>query len=496
MSKFRFWILKFMVFSKIEHFLFRNKTVGQTIAKNTFWLIFGEIMGRILRTGVVIYAARVLGAECWGVFSYAITFAALFAIFSDIGLSSVLTKEAAKNPTERHRYFSTILAVKLVLIFIVSLAVLFVMPLLTKIPLSRSLVFFVVLLLIFDSLRNFGCALFRAIEKMEREALTNIVTQAVILILGLVVLRKFPSPENLALTYAIGSASGLIVAVFFLAPYLGKIFSYFDRTILKPIINAAWLFGLSGVLGAVMLNTDIIMIGWFKDATAVGFYSAAQKPVFLLYMIPSFIAGALFPSFSRFAQANNEKFRALLEKGLSIVFLLSFPFSIGLFLTSGQVINLLFGVAHGPAISVLQILSLTFITAYTTALISNAIFAYGRYKIFLGYAAIGALGNVVLNALLIPLWGISGAAVATVITQILSTGYAGFKLKRINNFSILNYLPKMIISTIIMGVSVILLRYLNLSVLAIIPIAATIYLTTLVLFKEKMIAQFKTALKS
>ena len=175
---------------------------------------------------------------------------------------------------------------------------------------------------------------------------------------------------------------------------------------------------------------------------------------------------------------------------------MSFPFSIGLFLTSGQVINLLFGAAYEPAILTLQILSLTFITAYTTALICNAIFAYGQYKIFLGYAAIGALGNVVLNTLLIPLWGISGAAVATVVTQILSTGYAGFKLKRINNFSILNYLPKIIISTIIMGASVALLQYLNLSILAIIPIAAIIYLMALILFKEKIIFQFKNIIKS
>ena len=483
------------MFNRIKEFLFKNQTVRQTIAKNTFWLSFGEIAGRILRTGVVIYAARVLGVEGWGIFSYAITFAALFTIFSDIGLSSVLTKEVAKNPGEQHRYFSTIFIIKSVLLIVFFLTVMFFVPYLSRIPISKTLLLFVALILVFDSLRNFGNALFRAAEKMEREALTNIVTQAVILILGLVILLNFPSPEGLAFAYAVGSASGLIVALPFLLPFLGKIFSHFDKTLLKPIINAAWSFGLMGLLGVVMLNTDTIMLGWFKNAEAVGFYSAAQRPIFLLYIIPSLIAGAFFPSFSRFAQTNNERFRTLLEKGLSFVFLLSLPFSVGLFLISSQAINLLFGAAYAPAILTLQILSSTLIVAYTSTLICNALFAYGRYKILVNCAVIGALGNVILNALLIPLWGINGAAIATVIAQILSFGYAGLKFKKINNFSVLKYLPKTIVATIVMVAFVILFQYLKLPVLITISFAGVIYFSALILLKERIIFQFKEILK-
>ncbi len=481
--------------SKIKNLLFQNQSLRQTIAKNTFWLTFGEMTGRLLRAGVVIYAARILGAERWGIFSYAITFAALFTIFSDIGLSSVLTKEAAKNPTEQHKYFSTIFILKLILILFIFLITIFIMPHLTKIPLSRSLIIFVALLFVFDSLRSFGNAFFRAIEKMEREALINILTQATILLGGFLVLWTIPSPENLALVYAIGSAIGLIATMFFLAPFLRKVFSYFDKAILKPILNAAWLFGLTSVLGAVMINTDTIMLGWFRNAEAIGFYSAAQKPILLLYVIPSMIAGALFPAFSRFAQVNNEKFRMLLEKGLSFVFLLSLPFSIGLFLTSNQIVNLLFGASYQPAILTLKILSFTLITAFTAALIINSIFAYNRYKLLLWYAAIGALGNVILNAFLIPVWGINGAAISTIITQILSIGYVGVKLKKINNFSILKYLPKIIIATIIMAAAVTLFQYLNLSVLITISFAGVIYFLTLIFLKEKTIFQFKEVLK-
>ena len=479
------------MFKKIKLFLFQNKTIKQTIIKNTFWLSFGELVGRVLRVGVVIYAARVLGAEGWGIFSYAITFAAMFTIFSDIGLSSVLTREVAKDPLNRNRYFSTILVFKMILVIIFFAVTLLTVPYFTKIPLSRLLIFLTALILVFDSLRNFGNCLFRAVEKMEREALINIVTQGVILIAGMFILFKYPSPENLALAYAIGSAGGLLVSIIFLAPYLKKIFSHFDKTLLKSIFITAYPFALGGVLGAIMINTDTIMIGWFKGAQEVGFYSAAQKPILFLYVFSGFIAGAIFPALARFAQKDNERFRFLLEKGLSLIFLLALPFSVGIFLIAPQLIYFLYGVEYQPATTTLQILAATIITAYSSGMITNSIFAYNRQKILIGYAAIGALGNVILNALFIPLWGIEGAAISTVVTQILSIGYAWKKMKEINNFSIFKSVKKPFLAALIMGGAVVFFQWLKIPLLITIPSAALVYFGALIIFKEKLFGEIR-----
>ncbi len=481
---------------KIKELLFQNKNIRQTIAKNAFWLSSGEIIGRILRAGVIIYSARILGAEQWGIFSYAITLAAMFTIFSDIGLSSVLTREAAKDPLNRDRYFSTIFVFKIILIIILFAAILLGTPYFTKIPISRMLIILTALMLVFDSLRNFGNALFRAIEKMEREALINIITQGVILIAGMIVLFKYPSPENLAFAYVIGSVVGLIVSISFLLPFLKKIFSHFDINLFKPIIVAAWPFGIVGVLGAVMINTDTIMIGWMESAKEVGFYVAAQKPIMLLYIFPSLIAGAFFPVLARLAHKDDERFRSLLEKGLSFIFLLALPFSIGILLTAPQIINLLYGSEYRPAIASLQILALTIITAYSASIITNSIFAYNRQKVLIGYAAIGALGNVILNALFIPLWGIEGAALSTIFTQILSIGYAWWKMKKINNFSIFKNLKKIILAALLMAIFVRLLQLLDLPLLIIILAAGAFYFLILLLFKEKILFQMRSLLES
>lgn len=60
------------MFAKIKSLPLKNKTLRQTVLKNTFWLAFLNIGGRLLRAIVIIYSARVLGAAEWGAFNYAI----------------------------------------------------------------------------------------------------------------------------------------------------------------------------------------------------------------------------------------------------------------------------------------------------------------------------------------------------------------------------------------------------------------------------------------
>ena len=92
------------MFAKIKLFLLSNQNINQTLAKNTFWLGFGEITSRLLKTIIIFYAIRILGASGWGTFSYAISLCGLFMIFSDFGISSILTRELAKPETNKENY--------------------------------------------------------------------------------------------------------------------------------------------------------------------------------------------------------------------------------------------------------------------------------------------------------------------------------------------------------------------------------------------------------
>src|SRR5512141_48381 len=102
---------------KLKSFLFENTSARQTVAKNTFWLTVSNFGGRLLKAAVIIYAARVLGTEGYGVFSYAITLAGFFTLFMDPGINNILMRDASgASPEKREVLFGTSFVIKIFLL--------------------------------------------------------------------------------------------------------------------------------------------------------------------------------------------------------------------------------------------------------------------------------------------------------------------------------------------------------------------------------------------
>jgi O-antigen/teichoic acid export membrane protein len=454
------------------------------IIKNTLWLTGGEVTGRLIRAVLVVYAARTLGASDWGTFSYVLSLAALFTLFADAGLGAVLTRELIKYPAQQAQYFSTSFFIKLIFLLISFLAVIFLTPIFTKIDLPQNLILLAAFLVTFDSLRVFSFSITRALEKMHLEAIANVITQIVIVGLGLWALITISTIESLALAYVIGSGVGLLVAIFIIRDWLKKISSNFDKSLIKKIIYVAWPFALLGMLTGIILNTDIIMLGWLRGAEDIGFYSVAQKIILVLYAIPALIATSSFPAFTRLAGKDKKAFSDLIVKSLKAIFMLSLPLTIGGVIVGFDFIDLIFGSGYHASVTTFQILLFSLLINFPLTIIGNALFAYNKQKEFIKYSALAAGSNIAFNFLLIPIWGIEGAAISTVLTQLVSNSFIWFKMKQINDFKLGNRLNKILLSTIIMGVLVWLMQLLNIVVWLIIPIAILIYLIALKLLKE------------
>ena len=464
---------------KIKKFLLNNESTAQTIVKNTFWLSLSESVGRALRIAIIIYAARVLGAAGWGTFSYMASLAAVFTIFADIGISTVLVREVTKSPEAEAKYFSTTFTIKLALTLASFLFLVFVTPLFTGIPLSKPLLVSIGLLFVFDSFRRFGTSMFRAREKMEKEALINIFTQLIIVVGGFVALFMRETPESLAAAYAFGAGVGLITAGYFLRDNLKQLFSGFDKTLVRSIIKAAWPLSLAAIFGMLLVNIDTVMIGWFREAEYVGYYSAAQKPIALLYILPTLIVGGVFPPLARLARKNDLKFKRIFERALGGITAVAFPISIGIMLTSSEIVSFLYGDAYAAAAGPLRILALTVLTAFPISIIVHGVFAYNEQKKLVPLWASGAGLNIALNLWLIPRLGISGPAWASLVTQFIINGLIWRKMKRVNNFSISNKLPAILLATFMMSITAIIGKLLDVHLFIIIAFAAAAYFASL-----------------
>jgi len=422
---------------KIRIFLFANNDPGQTVAKNTAWLFTGQMASRALRALIVIYAARLLGVASWGAFSYALGVATFLTVFSDIGIGALLTREGAKSPEMRSRYLATAIGTKLFLLTGIALLVIAFFPYLTKIEEAAAIMPILIFVFIFDTLRDLGSAFSRALEKMEVEAILQIFTNACIVALGFLALTLQGTSYALALAYAAGSGLGLLGMFYALRRHLKGVFRNFSLRLVKEIIVAAWPFGLFGIMGIVMLNTDVIMLGWLRTPEEVGYYAAAQKLVQLLYVIPTIVATAIFPTLTRLAKTHTEEAKRLLERNVARSFVAAIPIAAIGVLLGPWIIKLSFGAAYEPATYVFQILMATVLIIFPSALVGNAVFAYGETRSFARFAFFAIVGNVAADALLIPYYGIEGAAIATVIIQLLTNGLIWHKMKRLNGFTVL-----------------------------------------------------------
>lgn len=472
------------MFRKLKNILMENQGIKHTVLKNTIWLFLGEIIGRFLKLFLVVYAARILGTRDWGVFSYVFSFAAIFSIFSDIGINSLVTREIAKNKSDKLQYLSTLFIIKLLLIIISVTSLIIFTPYVSKIPEANNLIFITALLLIFDSLREFGLSLNRAQEKMEWEAFVKILTNVSVSIIGLFCVFYFPSVKNLIYTYLIGSVLGFIAIFYILRKQLKNSTRYFSKSLVKPIFNYAWPFAILTFIGTIMVNTDLLMLGWLKGPEDVGIYSVAQRLTQFLYIIPGLLSIALFPSFSKLAEENDKRFAGIFTKIIRLLLLFGFPLVIGGMILSKEIVTLIFGNAYASAGTAFAVLLLMPLINFPAIIMDNAILAFNQQRRFLKYSLLAVILNVFLNYLLIPRHSFNGSAVATVISSALGTGLVFYSFIKVNNFNVPLRMGKIIFATTIMVIVALLLKYIAVSIFLTIAISMIMYIALLYILKD------------
>ena len=479
---------------KVKSFLLHNTSVRQTVAKNTFWLAVSNFGGRFIRAAVVVYAARVLGPAEWGVFNYVITIVAFLTLFVDSGISQVMIRDRAqaKDETAKHSLTATTVRLKLGLVLAGAALILFVAPLLptadeftrTKASVLYPIVVFIML---FDSIREFCHAVFRSEEHMQWEAISFGVTNVLILVFGTVLLLVHPTVRGFTLGYAFGTAGGAVVALIFARRYLGNVMSGFSWPIAKRLFRSIWPYTVSGALGMLMINTDIVMLGWLRSSEEVGLYAGPQRIIQLIYLIPAIVSVSILPVFARLVVQSREKMTRAIERIVSAVYMAALPIAVGGIIVALPLIELLFGDAFTRSAAPLRILLLTLLADFSAVLMCNILLTYDRQRNIAVYSAIGGLTNVSLNILLIPRYGIIGCAFATLAAQLVSNAYLQHTVRKLHPFHVTPHLGNALLATGAMAVGVLALQAAGAHVLLSITAGALIYGGTLYLRREPLL---------
>jgi len=412
------------------------------IAKNTFVLLISQFVGLGLGFFFTLYTARYLGAEGYGALAFAISFAGLFAVFADLGLNQLTTREVARDRSLASKYLGNLLVIKTLLIALTFVLIALAINVLNYPAEVVTVVYLVGLSVAIGSFNDTFNSLFQAFEKMEYQSIGAILNSILMLAGALVCITQHFGVIAFGAVYLIVS---IIVLVYSIA-VTGKRFVVpkieADQVFWKSNIKEALPFGVSGVFVTIYFTIDSVLLSFIVGNSAVGWYNAAYKLIFVLMAVPSVFLISMFPVMSRhYDQAT------VLKQEFSLAFKYLFITACFIliygYLFANQIIAIIYGNEFLPSILALQILIFVVPLMFLTYLFGVFLQSTNKQRVVTAITGINCVFNVVLNIVLIPRFGFIGASVVTVLTEGL--GFIlllTFIFKNVVKIPLVNYLLK------------------------------------------------------
>jgi len=440
--------------ANLKSFLLDNKTINQTILKNTFWISLSAAIGKLLRAFLIIYIAKILGPTDYGWFAFALAFVSVFVTFFDLGLSPIITREFSRDK-EQEKEFSSLFSLKMILglgtIFIIWIGSFFI----TQDLAVRRVIWILASFSFVSQFPEIIYAYLRARQKMEYEAWANIVQVLLIVGLGFFVIFNFPSIENISWSYLIaGLVSLLVVLLFFHFKFFPLKFS-FKTNIWKKFLLMSWPLALTSVFGLLYSYIDSIMMGSLGQIAQTGWYNASLKVINIALVPAGIVSMVFYPVLSKFSQGAKDQFQKVWDSQMAIIIFLVLPIVVGGFVLAPKIIDFVYGDAYLPAVLAFQILIFMAGIGFLNVPLGQILIVADQQKKVFWVSFMGAIVNIVLNMVLIPKFSLYGAALATVFTYLaMFLLYFGFtfrftSIKLLNKYFFLTFL-KVVLSAFLM----------------------------------------------
>jgi O-antigen/teichoic acid export membrane protein len=453
----------------------------QRIAKNIGVLSGSQVIGYLLAFIYTIYIARYLGADGYGILSFAIAFTTILGIFADLGLSTLAVRELSRDKSQINKYVGNITLLKIVLSVFTFGIIAIIINLLNYPQQVINVVYLFGLTVIVSSFSQMFYSLFQAHERMEYQSMGNILTNILIFAGIFYGISQGFDVIEFALIYFIASLIVLvysfIMSVWRFVPPVLK----FDQDFSKFLMKQAIPLSIVIIFSTMYVKIDTVLLSLLQGDVAVGWYNAAYRLIELLQFVPSVYTLAIFPVLSNFHSSSKKDFEAIYRKSFKYLIILGLPIAAITTVLADEIILVLFQSGFTESILALQILiwSVPFMfLSYTAAWI---FISMNKQNLLLKLTFVGLILNVILNLILIPQFSYIGAAVVTVITDVfgITLGYY-FLSKYICKIKIHRIIVKPAVASVLVSL---LIFKLNMGLVLSIIISIISYLALLVLFK-------------
>jgi len=404
---------------------------GQAI-KNSAYSFSTTLVQKIGAIIFTIIIARLLMPELFGLYTLALTTIGIFAVISDLGISSTLirflSKELVKKKPNTRGYYTHLLKIKFLLTLFASLILILSSYWVANIYYNKPIFYALLaggLYLFIASFLSFFESIYQSFNNFKKSLIRESIFQILrLIIIPLIIVFSLKFSENvLLLNIILGLSFCYLIALIFLfikrPILLGKELNKTQKRQVNRFILPLTAIALSGVF---FVSIDKIMLGHFVSAEFIGYYAAAFSLIGAVMGFLSF-SGALFPIFSRL---RGKKLEKGLKKSIKIVLPASFIIILITLIFSPLIIKIIYGAQYSLSINLLRALSILIISEPIAAIYSNYYVSIGKtgkmVKLLISTALLNIILNYILIIALLPrgnLAAVFGAVIATIISRYL-----------------------------------------------------------------------------
>ncbi len=400
------------------------------VVNNAVWIIACKICQSVLALIINMLTARYLGPSNYGLITYASSLVAFVLPVMQLGFSNILVQEII-NKTDQE---GTILGTSMLLSLGSSICCIIGVTGFSIIANHNEPITIVVCLLYSLNL------MFQALELMQYwfQAKLKSKYTSIICLIAYVIVSAYKAflliSQKSVYWFAISNMldSGLIaVGMIYIYKKLGGEKIKFSWEMGKRMFSRSKHYIISGMMVTVFAQTDKIMIKLMIDEEATGFYGAAVYCAGLTSFVFTAIIDSFRPSIFEGRKISEQIFEYRLTLLYSIIIYVSLAQSLMMTLLAGFIIKIIYGSAYAQSAVALQIVVWYTTFSYIGSVRNIWILANGKQHYLWSINMSGAIANIVINAALIPVIGINGAAVASLVTQFFTNVIIGYIIKDI-----------------------------------------------------------------
>ncbi|MFG6331282.1 MAG: flippase [Lachnospiraceae bacterium] len=412
----------------------RNSAMG-SLSVNALFNILKQCCNIVFPLITYPFVARVLGAENLGKYSFSDSVVGYFMLFASLGISTYAVREGARirNEKKEMEIFSAELFSINLIAMVLSCFVLFFL-LFVKVFDGYTLLMYILSINIVTSVigRDWLNSIY---EDFSYLSIRYIFFQFAALILLFLFLRKPDDYIKYTAIMTFANSGGYFASFFYTQKYVpiritGKLNI---KRHLKPIL---YLF-CSSLAVTVYIRSDITILGLFRSDAEVGIYTLASKVYTIIKALLNAVIMVVIPRLSNYlGEGRTSEYHGLLNKLQDAIGVFIFPCVTGLFFLSEDVMLMIGGSAYRSGYISLKILCMALIFAVFGCFYSQAILVVEKKeKYFLFATVLSAVINILFNIIAVPVAGMTGAAITTVIAEMAVMIICRFYSKQNTNWN-------------------------------------------------------------